>query len=455
MDIRLDKCLTFGAVMSNRKYQQIQPKISLSGKGLIPAVPLGGHFKYLGKLFDFQSLNAVPKEEFEAKLKKILATISSLKVRCQTKLKIFSRYVPSQFSFELKIYKFTDAFLSGTIDRLCTMHIREWLEFPPSSCVKEWVSSPINYCGLGIPSFAHRAARMALTRRHLLHTSKNPSIRELWEASKAPNVSTDSLLDNRDLRRATAILIDSQVKESLEHYLGLKSQGIMAKTVNETVLPKNIQIWKQTLDSLPEHVFTFARNAMMNQLPTLHNLKLWNCSLTNLCPKCKVDQTNKHVLSNCSSPDALAQYTDRHNQVLGLIAKWIVPQLKSTQTLYCDLKVPGARQVCDLFKGFRPDLAIVSPTTIVVGELTICHETNLQRSRDYKLHKYSNLDAAKTNEFKKHAVRVHTIEVSTLGFVVVEPDFCKQVGVPGFDTSLIKDLGKSAIESSRSIFCHR
>ena len=70
MDIRLDKCLTFGAVMSNRKYQQIQPKISLAKKGLIPAVPLGGHFKYLGKIFDFQSLNAVPKEEFEAKLKK-------------------------------------------------------------------------------------------------------------------------------------------------------------------------------------------------------------------------------------------------------------------------------------------------------------------------------------------------------------------------------------------------
>ena len=40
-------------------------------------------------------------------------------------------YVPSQFNFELKIYKFTDAFMSGVIDRLCTSHIREWFEFPP------------------------------------------------------------------------------------------------------------------------------------------------------------------------------------------------------------------------------------------------------------------------------------------------------------------------------------
>ena len=124
MDIRLDKCLTFGAVMHKKRFEQILPNISLAKKGVIPAVPLGGHFKYLGKIFDFQSLNAVPKKEFEAKLKSILATISSLKVRSQTKLKIFSRYVPSQFNFEMKIYNFTDAFLSGTIDRLCTMHIR-------------------------------------------------------------------------------------------------------------------------------------------------------------------------------------------------------------------------------------------------------------------------------------------------------------------------------------------
>src|SRR5258708_6183055 len=115
----------FGAVMLDRKFQQILPKINLRDKGMIPAVPMGGHFKYLGKIFDFQSLNAVSKKEFESKLVKILGKISSLRVRSQTKLKIFSMYVPSQFNFELKTYNFTDAFMSGVIDRLCTSHIRE------------------------------------------------------------------------------------------------------------------------------------------------------------------------------------------------------------------------------------------------------------------------------------------------------------------------------------------
>src|SRR3989442_14829845 len=139
------------------------------------------------------------------------------------------------------------------------------------------------------------------------------------------------------------------------------------------------------------HIFNFARKAMMNQLPTLHNLKLWNCSSTNLCPRCGADQINEHVLSNCSSPDALARYTNRHNDILELITKWIVPQLKTGHSLYCDLRVPGAYQVCDLFIGSRPDLAIVTPSKLMIGELTVCHEINLERSRDYKLQKILQL----------------------------------------------------------------
>ena len=91
---------------------------------------------------------------------------------------------------------------------------------------------------------------MKLTRRHLLRSSKNPSIRELWEASKGPNVIVDSLLDSRDVKLASSVLRDSQVKDSLDHFLGLRSQGLMAKVVSETVLPKNIQLWKRVMDSL-------------------------------------------------------------------------------------------------------------------------------------------------------------------------------------------------------------
>ena len=129
-----------------------------------------------------------------------------------------------------------------------------------------------------------------------------------------------------------------------------------------------------------------------------------------------------------------------------------MPQLKTNQTLYCDLSVPGARSVCDLFNGVRPDLAIVSPVKIVVGELTVCHETNLIKSRDYKLQKYSNIEAARSSEFCRRPVKVHTIEVSTLGFVVAEPDFFKNAGLINFDHRLIKELATTALALSKSIY---
>src|SRR6266516_2298415 len=130
-------------------------------------------------------------------------------------------------------------------------------------------------------------------------------------------------------------------------------------------------------------------------------------------------------------------------------------KLKCSHFLYCDLGVPGARSVCDLFIGFRPDLAIVSPTKIVIGELTVCHETNLIKSWDYKLQKYSKLDTAIASDLSRHTVLVNTIEISTLGFVVAEPNFFKNGGIPVFDPPLVKDLAKAATLASKAIYDSR
>src|SRR6185436_6384256 len=118
MDIRLDKCISFGMCMGNSKYQQILPKIALD-KGVIPAVPIDGHFKYLGRIFNFDMKDDIPKKEVEQKIEKLLHTITSLNVKPQTKLKIFEIFVPTQIMFELKIYSFGQTFISSVIDRLC------------------------------------------------------------------------------------------------------------------------------------------------------------------------------------------------------------------------------------------------------------------------------------------------------------------------------------------------
>ena len=189
----------------------------------------------------------------------------------------------------------------------------------------------------------------------------------------------------------------------------------------------------------------------MNQLPTLKNLKLWGCSNCDLCSKCGRCQSNKHVLSHCSSPEALARYFDRHNKILKLIGNWIKPKMNSTANVYYDLTIPGTRHISDLFNGVRPDLAIVNSSRIDICELTVCHETNLESSRKYKLNKYSNISSRRSCLVENHTVNVYTIEISVLGFVIVDPNFLQQRGLASFSNALLTEITKTAVLASHDI----
>src|SRR3989441_3366301 len=223
--------------MGQNKYQQILPKVALD-KGVISAVPIGGHFKYLGRTFNFDMKDEIPKKEVEEKIGKLLQTVTDLNIKPQTKLKIFSIFVPTQIIFDIKIYSFAPTFISSVIDRLCTAYIRKWLEYPVSSCVIEWMSSPTKFCGLNIPTFANRAERLLLTKRNALMSSKNTAVRELWAETTSANTRTDDLLCKFGYESASKQLRDEQAKASVSHFLGLSSQGLISKIVSELILPK-------------------------------------------------------------------------------------------------------------------------------------------------------------------------------------------------------------------------
>ena len=229
----------------------------------------------------------------------------------------------------------------------------------------------------------------------------------------------------------------------------------MSKIVGELIPLKHINCWKEAIEQLPTFAFNFVRKAMTNQLPTLKNLKIWGCSNTDICPLCGLTQTNKHVLSNCSAPEALARYLGRHNKILRLLADWIKPKLGGDWTLYCDLAIAGARHVSDLFIGSRPDLAIVNSTKILICELTVCHETNLESSRQFKLNKYSNISSAKSSLVKNHLVKVFTIEVTSLGFVAIDQNFLTEASLPRFNKPFLEDVTRTVIMSTHDIYAKR
>jgi hypothetical protein len=98
-------------------------------------------------------------------------------------------------------------------------------------------------------------------------------------------------------------------------------------------------------------------------------------------PKCMLclnqDQTNKHVLSNCSSSAALGRYTARHNSVLLLVANWLKSVIASEQAMFVDLPGHQFNSPDMLFSNLRPDIAVtVNKSTLFILELTVCHESN-------------------------------------------------------------------------------
>jgi hypothetical protein len=161
------------------------------------------------------------------------------------------------------------------------------------------------------------------------------------------------------------------------------------------------------------------------------------------------------VLSNCSAPEALARYTARHNKILTLLIEWIRPKLNQSVEIYCDLQLAGTRHVSELFNNFKPDLALKSFNKVGLLELTVCHETNLRASRDYKLNKYSNIAHDRALFIKDAKISLSTCETTTLGFVVIEPKFLSDWNLPPLDNNIVSAITKSAVMSSFDIYSKR
>src|SRR5579872_5570302 len=109
-------------------------------------------------------------------------------------------------------------------------------------------------------------------------------------------------------------------------------------------------------------------------------------NLQNPCHLCNKNapQTNKHVLSNRSAPVALQRYTKRHDDILNILVNWFKTVLPQSSKIYADIINCNCLPICDLFQNFRPDVAIYNSDALNILELTVCHETNMLKSKEYK-----------------------------------------------------------------------
>ena len=78
-------------------------------------------------------------------------------------------------------------------------------------------------------------------------------------------------------------------------------------------------------------------------------------------------QTNKHVLSNCSAQVALKRYTKRHNDVLQLLADWLLSNRSKDYSLHADIESNKFKRVAEVFDNrVRPDIILVDFHRIIV-----------------------------------------------------------------------------------------
>ena len=74
----------------------------------------------------------------------------------------------------------------------------------------------------------------------------------------------------------------------------------------------------------------------------------------------------------------------RHDAVLRLLCNWLRGALqRSDVSLHVDLHGNDFKALDQVFTRLRPDVAIVDDHNIRLLELTICHEINQVKSKNY------------------------------------------------------------------------
>ena len=456
MHLRIDKCVSFGMRKQEGVYKQYLPNLTINDS-TIPALEIGSSFKYLGKLFNFEMDNNEEQAILVNRLSTFLKTISGLKVKVQMKLKILRNFIPSQFNFDLRVYDLSYTWIEQNLDSLTVKAVNDWLELPNGSCTAEFLQLPAKQRGYDIPSMKMTAQKLRLGIRFLLKHNKDDELRNIGQATSTKNIPLDSLINAQHTKSAAMTSLESQhLEAATQHVTSLTIKGKSFNSIMEAFDEKTINSWSTLInDLLPERLFLFVRKAFQQQLPTASNLFRWKKTDSNLCQLCGSVQTNKHALNNCGSPAALTRYKSRHDHVLSILAQWITSVVKDESAVYVDLDEPTYKPLSELFVSLRPDIAIKSQNRISTLELTICHETNMKASKQFKSSKYNTLYQNLLPEFSECELLNNTVEVSSLGFISDISVFSKVNLTEKMPEHVKRLIITTVISDSYSIYCSR
>ena len=136
--------------------------------------------------------------------------------------------------------------------------------------------------------------------------------------------------------------------------------------------------WQKVCDNLPENNYAFIQKALTFTLPNNTNLLRCKKVDSTLCTLCKTNnQTQLHILNNCSAAIRSGQYTWCHSSILYTMCHYSLKFENAGFKLYADLI--GFKSSTELFNWLIPDTVLVRNDKLIVIELTCCFETNFAK----------------------------------------------------------------------------
>ena len=123
--------------------------------------------------------------------------------------------------------------------------------------------------------------------------------------------------------------------------------------------------------------------------------------------------------------------------------------------LHADLEGHASKPLLDLFQSLRPDIAILTPSSIETLELTICYETNSIKSKTYKESKYENLHENLNTNFTDFILHKYTVEITTLGIISDINSFTSSNLNSSMPDHIRSEIIGTVVSKSFGIYCNR
>ena len=234
MEARIDKCQVYGARKLDGIYAQFCPNLTIMDTP-VPSVEIGGSFKYLGKMFNFIQNDESTKVNLQTRLKSLLDKTSSLDISPQMKLKVLRLYIPSQISFDLRIYNLSytwDCSTSGHSDHQCRQRLVRNAKEQWNTCTKEILEFPRNSGGHGMSLPSTMVMKLRLSLRFNLRNNVNEDLKTIWQKTFSDEPQIDTLISGHHNKKSALNELRTEVNSrNLRHVFGLQLQGRCFRTI--------------------------------------------------------------------------------------------------------------------------------------------------------------------------------------------------------------------------------